>query len=159
SGVVSDSYKFNPTYAPEWVDALGRVMEYWGAPQNPSGAITPAAGEPVQWMQNYQTEPLFNTTSSLITSTYAQLYSKARGATTPFQISNFGLAPLRDNTNFPNSGYVLSIGGFNSSTTQNPSTESCPGGGGTCAMMISRRSGRSLGTAGGAASSETYPAK
>ena len=158
SGVAVDSYRFNPTYAPDWQNVIGRALENNGF-NTPTGSNPPAAGEPVQWLQNYHTQPLFNTTASGITPT-AQFRPSPLATATPTTVTNFGLAGLRDNNAADiGAGYALYMGGFDSTLTQNGSTESCPSPvAGDCAMMIQRRTFRPLGTTSAADPGETFPA-
>ena len=93
-GYLADAYKFNPTYGPELFDVMSSTN----------------TGQLVQWLGNYQSQIIENgNPASLFSINYPT--PNPSGSTLPS--SSFGATALH-NTNAPYAGYVLAVGGFDS---------------------------------------------
>lgn len=101
-----DVRKFNPTYGPEWNDAL---IEF------------DHAKKPNQWLDSYPTQLMFNHES---TSKYRPKLGGGADAVDSFY---FALAPARNNSSMDASditgaGYLYALGGFKSNGNKNSSS-------------------------------------
>jgi len=124
-GYLADAYKFNPTYGPELFDVMA------------SSNGTAPSGQLVQWLGNYQSQIIENgNPASLFSINYPT--PNPSGSTLPS--SSFGATALH-NATAPYAGYVLAVGGFDSTlfaATTGSSNAGCILGA-LCAMSISSR--------------------
>ena len=108
-GVNEQSYKFNPTFGPELIDAAN-----WS--NHAETAPVPIAndGSLVQWIDSYHTQLLSNSQAS---SQFSPLYGTATTGRLGF---NAGFVPILDTTFSPvNIGFFMSLGGFDDGVAVN----------------------------------------
>jgi hypothetical protein len=129
AGYEADTHKFNPTYAPEWVDALG---------SDTNSGISVANGGLAQYLDNYEVQIMHNQNPS----SYMQpIYPAA--TPTPAAGTAFGMAPIYNNSSTTpgtsiNTGYNLVMGGLDPRATGSGTfTESCDSV--ACALLRSSR--------------------
>jgi hypothetical protein len=144
AGYESDTHKFNPTYAPEWVDASA----YSGSPPS-----NPVAGEVVQYLDNYEVQIMNNAypspspSSAPYPDTQMEPYYPLTASPTPGPATDFGMAPVYNNSGSKLTGYPLVMGGFDPQAyaSGTPYDDSCNGS--TCAMLLGTRFNSTAGEA------------
>jgi hypothetical protein len=130
AGYEADTHKFNPTYAPEWVDAYSST----GAP------IAVPAGGIAQYLDNYEVQIEHNQNPL----SYMPPVLPSPSPTSP-SITAFGMAPMYNNSSTTpgtsiNTGYSLVMGGlYTQAGNSGQATESCSGG--VCSMLAGFRFG------------------
>ena len=125
---LSDTHRFNPTFGPDWVDALG-VNGAINAPAAPQGI------RPVQWLDSFHTQLMNNSYSQAPDSSlYRPAYPDGTGNRS--LAVSFGLVALRNNSSTKGSGYLLGAGGFNFNSLANIANGAVGGG-----MLLGRKHG------------------
>ncbi len=142
-----DVHIFNPTYAPEYMDAQ--------APKTPiiSASVTNRDSFPSQWLNNYYMRNLSNSEANTIYDPTYKAGSPITGLPAPSPVStpsvndtvvSFGMVALNNNLttspglgpngNLPGAGYLAVAGGFHGN--RSPSGYYNTPSGGTCTSLI-----------------------